>query len=117
MTKSFEVAISIILLLFFVFFLFEAINQNNFEKPIPDEIKTIILLEARDPGFRELVSNSEVDNVYSLLYPQIDYRFNVSICDWLNSNCENKELDNFKKKREYVYFFSDINKTLHIELD
>ena len=91
-------------------FLFEAINQNNFENPIPDEIKTIILLEARDPGFRDLVSNSEVDNVYSLLYPQIDYRFNVSICDWLNSNCENKELDNFKRKENMCISFQILTK-------
>ncbi|HOZ35477.1 MAG TPA: hypothetical protein PLK55_00640 [archaeon] len=117
MTKSFEVAISIILLLFFVFFLFETINQKYSQNPIPEEVKTIILLEARDSGFRELISNSEVDNVYSLLYPQMDYRFNVSICDWLDDNCENRELENFAKKREFVYFFSDTNKTLHIELD
>lgn len=117
MTKSFEVAISIILLLFFVFFLFETINQNDFKKPIPEEIKTIISLEARDFGFRELVSKSDVNNIYSLLYPQMDYRFNVRICDWLDSNCKDKGIENFIKKREYVYFFSDINKTLHIELD
>lgn len=117
MTKSFEVAISIILLLFFVFFLFETINQNSFKKPIPEEIKTIISLEAKDSGFRELVSKSDVNSVYSLLYPQMDYRFNVKICDWLDSNCENKEIDKFTKKREFVYFFSDTNKTLHIELD
>lgn len=117
MTKSFEVAISIILLLLFVFFLFETINKEYSGKPIPEDAKTTILLESRDAGFRELVSNYDVNNIYSLLYPQMDYRFNVSVCDWLDSNCQTKTLSDFTKKREFVYYFSDLNKTLHLELD
>ena len=99
------------------FFLFETINQNYSGNPVPEEIKTVILLESRDSGFRELVSDSDVNNIYSLLYPQLDYRFNVSVCDWLDANCQTKIINDFTKKREYVYYFSDLNKTLHIELD
>lgn len=117
MTKSFEVAIAIILLLLFVFFLFETINQNYKNYPIPEEVKIIILYESKDMGFRELISKTDVNNVYAILYPQMDYKFNVSICEWLDTNCQTKNLTEFTKKREYVYYFADLNKTLHIELD
>ncbi len=117
MTKSFEVAIAIILLLLFVFFLFESIGQNYQGSPIPEEIKTIVQYNAEDSEFRELILNSDVNNIYALLYLQMDYSFNITICDWLNSNCQTKILTDFTKKREYVYYFSDINKTLHLELD
>ena len=117
MTKSFEVAIAIILLLLFVFFLFETTNQRYQPNPIPEDAKNIISVNAQDLGFRELVSNNDVNNVYSLLYPQLDYKFNISICDWLNTDCKTKITSGFTKKREYVYYFADINKTLHLELD
>lgn len=117
MTKSFEVAIAIILLLFFVFFLFESINQEYKNNPVPEEAKTIILLNAEDSGFRELVFNEDINNIYSLLYPQMDYAFNVSVCEWLNTDCQTKEIPEFVKKKEFVYYFADINKTLHLQLD
>jgi hypothetical protein len=117
MTRSFEVAIAIIMLLLFVFFLFESINQNYLGNQIPEEIKTVILFNAEDSGFRSLVANSDVNNVYALLYPQMDYRFNVTICDWLAVDCQTKYIEGFTKKREFLYYFADSNKTLHIELD
>jgi len=117
MTKSFEVSIAIILLLLFVFFLFETTNQRYQNNPIPEEVKTIILFNAQDLGFRELVNNNDVNNLYSLLYPQLDYKFNISVCDWLNTDCQTKDISGFTKRREHIYYFADLNKTLHLELD
>jgi len=117
MTKSFEVAVAIILLLCFVFFLFESISQEYKSVPIPEDLKNTILLNAKNPEFRELINNSDTDNIYSLLYPQMDYKFNVSICEWLNNECITKSITGFTKKKEFVYYFADFNKTLHIQLN
>ncbi len=117
MTKSFEVAIAVILLLCFVFFLFESVNQEYKSVPIPDDVKSLVLSNAENEGFRQLVLNKDVDNIYSTLYPQMDYKFNVSICDWLNTDCQTKTVSGFTKKKEFVYYFADINKTLHLQMD
>ncbi|MFA5746367.1 MAG: hypothetical protein WCX82_03330 [archaeon] len=117
MTKSFEVAIAIILLLCFVFFLFESVSQEYKNTPIPEDLKNVILLNAKNSEFRGLVEESDVENIYSLLYPQMDYKFNVSICEWLSTSCITKELTGFTKKKEFVYYFADSNKTLHIQLN
>lgn len=117
MTKSFEVAIAIILLLCFIFFLFENINQDYRSQPIPEDLKNTIISNAENNEFRELIVNDDVNHIYELLYPQLDYSFNVTICNGIDTSCITKTLSGFTKKKEFIYFFGEYNKTLHILLN
>ena len=59
MTKSFEVSIAIILLLSFVFFVFEIRTLDYDQIEIPDYIRNIILNNVKDTQFRELLNNKD----------------------------------------------------------
>ncbi|HOW29494.1 MAG TPA: hypothetical protein PK685_02370 [archaeon] len=114
MTKSFEVSIAIILLLSFVFFVFEirTLDYNNIEAP--EYVKNIILNNVKDTQFRELVNNKDSDNIYQLLYNDIDQKYTIKVCDYILDDCVIKDIGNYKNKSTISYYFIDINKTLYI---
>jgi len=110
MTKSFEVAIAIMLLLTFVFFTFEIYSSEYTPTEIPSEIKNLILIKAKEPDFRNLVENKDSENIYKLLYKDIDQKYIIKICD--DSGCVFSDTDTLKYKRNLEYYFAEIDKTL-----
>lgn len=112
MTKSFEVSIAIMFLLSFVFFVMEIQSNEYKSTAIPENTKTLLLLKAQDTEFRELVNNKDSENVYRMLFNDIEQEFVIKICD--KDNCVLNNKGTLKYKRELEYYFSEIDKTLSV---
>jgi len=115
MTKSFEVSIAILLLLSFVFFVYEIYTYEYKNYEFPEYINSLILVNAKDQNFRTLVNNKDVDHIYELLYKDIEQKYTIKICDALQDNCVVRT-DNLRKTKEIAYTFLDLNKTIYILL-
>ncbi len=115
MTKTFEVAIAILLLLSFVFFAIETYTSEYKAIEVPDYTRTLLLSKGQDDGFRHLVDGKDAENIYRLLYNDMDLQFGVRVCDGFEENCitsNSNWLHNPKKN--ISYYFYDLDKTLYL---
>lgn len=113
MTKSFEVSIAIMILLAFVFFVFEMYTLEYRAEEVPESARNLILNNAKDKDFRSLVENKDVDHIYQLLYNDIDQKFNIKICDKQEDDCVIKNTES-KFKKNISYYFGELDKTLYV---
>jgi hypothetical protein len=114
MSKILEVAIAIILLLFFVFFAMELhtneINNINYEK-----YKDIVELKVQNESFREIVDDQNTYKVYKSLEPYIDTLYTVEICNYINDDCKIENIDLLNSEiYSFDYYLADLNKTLYV---
>jgi len=113
MTKSFEVSIAIIILLFFVFFVYEMHRVNYRPIDVPEDVWNLIYIKSKNTEFRSLVTNNNVNNIYSLLYNDIEYNFSIKICEYIDDNCVIRD-EGYKFTRNISYYYVDLNKTLYV---
>lgn len=113
MTKSFEVSIAVMFLFLFVFFVFDIQNNKYEPTEVPEEIKSLILIKAKDSEFRNLIENENSENIYELLYNDINQKFGIEVC---GESCvyAGYEMDGKSKKIEY--YFAELDKRFFIYL-
>ncbi|MFH0905898.1 MAG: hypothetical protein V1824_01010 [archaeon] len=115
MTKSLEVAIAIIILLFFYLTIISFSSSSNATSNINEEIRDYIYLNAKTSEFRSLVENNDINKIYELINSNTDYKINLKICDYINSNCSSySDISQFENIASYDYYFYDINKTIYV---
>lgn len=114
MTKSFEVSIAIMILLSFVFFVFEIYTLDYSPMELPEGTRNLLLNKAKDSEFRTLVDNKDVDNIYELLHSDIDQKYSIKICDSQENDCVLKDIGISKNKKIVGYYFANIDKTIYI---
>jgi len=113
MIKSLEVVIALLLLFLFI----AVIYEGNFENTSNRDLKTADFLtsNSRNPAFRELISNEDVDNLSNTFSDYIDINYSIKLCNWLDNNCEESiQVPSGVSTTAQDYYFYDSNKTLSI---
>lgn len=117
MIKSLEVVIAITILFLFVIIVFQSIEkpQTNYNE-LTNKNYSLLLAKAKNSDFRDLVSGSEIEDVYNSLYESLDTTYSIKICNSQNLNCEEfgETVPSDSKLSVVDYYFFDSNKTLSV---
>ncbi|MCK9292884.1 MAG: hypothetical protein WCY27_00210 [archaeon] len=117
MIKSLEVVIAITILFLFVIIVFQSVEkpQTNYNE-LTNKNYSLLLAKAKNSDFRDLVSGSEIEDVYNSLYESLDTTYSIKICNSQNLNCEEfgETVPSDSKLSVVDYYFFDSNKTLSV---